>query len=136
MARIAAFSSGRRVFEVACGTGYWTQQVAGAAALWLSHVDRARMAQFLEGVSLASGAGARVFMFDERDAPERPLPMSRLDAAGNRYEMRRLASGERFEIVKNFYERVRCDRLVGPYAHDVEVQTLACFWTLAYATRG
>ncbi|TMQ27015.1 MAG: hypothetical protein E6K82_02950 [Candidatus Rokuibacteriota bacterium] len=57
MARIAAFSSGRRVFEVACGTGYWTQQVAGAAALWLSHVDRARMAQFLEGVSLASGAG-------------------------------------------------------------------------------
>ena len=74
-------------------------------------------------------------MFDERDAPERPLPMSRLDAAGNRYEMRRLASGERFEIVKNFYERVRCDRLVGPYAHDVEVQTLACFWTLAYATR-
>jgi len=39
--------------------------------------------------------------------------MSRLDAAGNRYEMRRLASGERFEIVKNFYERVRCDRLVG-----------------------
>ena len=109
---------------------------AGLAALWLSHVDRARMAGFLEAFHSHLVPGARVFMFDERDAPERPLPASRLDAANNRYEMRRLASGERFEIVKNFYDESQLRRLVGPYADDVEVQTLTCFWTLAYATRG
>lgn len=109
---------------------------AGLTALWLSHVDRARMAGFLAALHSHLVPGARVFMFDERDAPERPLPASRLDAADNRYEMPRLASGERFEIVKNFYDESQLRRPVRPYADDVEVQTLTCFWTLAYATRG
>jgi hypothetical protein len=30
--------------------------------------------------------------------------------------MRRLESGERFEIVKNAFDRARLDRLIGPHA--------------------
>src|SRR4026208_2232367 len=37
--------------------------------------------------------GAVVRMFDERDVPDRRAPASRVDAAGNRYERRRLAAG-------------------------------------------
>ena len=36
-------------------------------------------------------------MFDEREAADRRPRESRRDDAGNRYEPRRLASGERFE---------------------------------------
>ena len=36
-------------------------------------------------------------------------------------------------VVKNFYDESQLRRPVRPYADDVEVQTLTCFWTLAYA---
>src|SRR5438093_4209688 len=121
--------TGRRVFEVACGTGYWTVHVArhaarvhavdlneetlaiarsragdpavvtfgradayapalageshrfdaGLAALWLSHVDRARMGEFLAAFHSHLRAGAPVLMFDERPSDERRTPASRMD---------------------------------------------------------
>jgi len=41
--------------------------------------------------------GAAVLMADERATEERPNPPpSRVDAAGNRYELRHLQDGERF----------------------------------------
>jgi hypothetical protein len=47
--------------------------------------------------------------------------------------MRRLASGERFEIVKNAFDRPRLDRLIGPHAMGLAYQELRCLWTLQYA---
>jgi len=64
---------------------------AGLAGLWLSHVDLGRMDEFLRAFHSHLGSGAKVMMFDERATAERPNPpASRTDAAGNRYEMRRL----------------------------------------------
>jgi demethylmenaquinone methyltransferase/2-methoxy-6-polyprenyl-1,4-benzoquinol methylase len=180
--RIRAVFAGRRLFEVACGTGYWTRHAAeralhvhatdvnddtlvlaraktyrarvtferrdayapatgsarfdaGLAALWLSHVDLGRMDEFLRAFHSHLEPGAVVFMFDERlgDDRERRAPASRTDATGNRYEMRRLESGERFEIVKNAFDRPRLDRLIGPYATGLTYQELRGFWTLQYA---
>jgi len=180
--RIRAIFAGRRVFEVACGTGYWTRYAAegarrvcatdvnddtlalartksyaapvefargdayapaawperfdsGLAALWLSHVDLSRMDEFLRAFPSHLEPGAVVFMFDERlgDDREQRAPTSRTDEAGNRYEMRRLGSGERFEIVKNAFDRPRLDRLIGPYTTALTYQELRCFWTLEYA---
>lgn len=55
-----------------------------------------------------------------------------MDAAGNRYEMRQLQSGERFEIVKNAFDRPRLERLFGPGARGLTYQELGYFWTLEY----
>lgn len=180
--RIRAAFAGRRVFEVACGTGYWTRYAAerarrvhatdvnddtlvlaraksyaapvefargdayqpaagperfdaGLAALWLSHVDLSRLDEFLHAFHSHLEPGAFVFMFDERltDAREQRAPASRTDEAGNRYETRRLESGERFEIVKNAFDRSRLERLIGPRATGLTYQELRCFWTLEYA---
>jgi len=179
--RIEALFPGRRVFEVACGTGYWTERVArvaarvhaedlsaetlalarrrpyapatvtlarhdayvpgiggfdgGLAALWLSHVDLARMDDFLAAFHSRLERGAVVFMFDERDTPDRPAPASRVDEAGNRYERRRLAAGGEFEIVKNFFDGDGLARRLAAHGRAFVFEELERFWTLAYRAR-
>lgn len=179
--RVTDFLAGRRVFEIACGTGYWTHVAAerartvhatdvnddtlalaraktyaapvsferrdayvpadtperfdaGLAGLWLSHVDLARMDAFLRAFHSHLEPGAAVLMFDERATEERPNPPpSRVDEAGNRYELRRLQDGERFEIVKNLFERGRLDALIRPHATGLSYRELRYFWLLEYA---
>jgi demethylmenaquinone methyltransferase/2-methoxy-6-polyprenyl-1,4-benzoquinol methylase len=176
----------RRVFETACGTGYWTRHIArsaaevyavdvnettlaiarsrdygrarvrfdrrdayvacdgaprfdgGYAGLWLSHVDLARMDAFLEAFHSYLVAGATVFMMDERDTEgrRRRVPTSRTDAAGNRYERRRLENGDQFEIIKNFYDEGFFRRRFGEYGFDLVCEELRYFWTLRYRVRG
>src|SRR2546428_7256131 len=130
--RVPAFFAGRSVFEVACGTGYWTAHVAttalgvratdvneetlalararpwargnvtferrdaytksaapprwdaGFAAGWLSHVDLARMGEFLDAFHSHLVPGAAGLMFPERGHPRRPLPASPGHAARER----------------------------------------------------
>ena len=178
--RVADFFAGRRVFEVACGTGFWTHVAAGRAravhatdvnddtlalarsktyaapvtferrdayapadtaerfdaglaGLWLSHVDLARIDVFLRAFHSHLEPGAVVQMFDERATDERPNPpTSRVDEDGNRYEMRRLQDGERFEIVKNLFDRVRLEALLHPHATSVSYRELRYFWLLEY----
>ena len=178
--RVGDFFTGRRVFEVACGTGYWTHVAAdraravhasdvnddtlalaraktyaapvsferrdayappataerfdaGLAGFWLSHVDLARMEAFLRAFHSHLEPGAAVLMFDERATEERPNPpASRVDEAGNRYEMRRLQDGERFEIVKNLFDRVRLEALIHPHAASTSYRELQYFWLLEY----
>jgi hypothetical protein len=75
-----------------------------------------------------------VLMFDERATGERPNPpASRVDEAGNRYEMRRLQDGERFEIVKNLFDRVRLEALILPHAASMSYRELQYFWLVEYA---
>jgi SAM-dependent methyltransferase len=179
--RIAALFPGRRVFEVACGTGYWTQRLAGVAArvhaedlsaetlalarrrtyapaavtlarhdayvpgiggfdgglaaLWLSHVDLARMSEFLTAFHSRLDREAVVLMFDERDTPDRQAAASRVDASGNRYERRRLAGGREFEIVKNFFDGDGLARRLAAHGRDFAFEELERFWMLSYRAR-
>ena len=180
--RVPTFFDGRRVFEVACGTGYWTQYAAlqalgveatdvneetlviarsrhygrakvtfsradaytpstdrrtfdaGFAAFWLSHVDAGRWRDFLDAFHTRLERGAPVLMFDERPTAGRGLPTSRMDTAGNRYEMRHLRNGERFEIIKNFYGGEQLGELFGPYGHECSYEELENFWVFSYRT--
>jgi 2-polyprenyl-3-methyl-5-hydroxy-6-metoxy-1,4-benzoquinol methylase len=183
-ARIPELFAGRRVYEVACGTGYWTRTVAehaaavhatdvnddtlalarakayrapvsfeardayapatgpvrfdgGLAALWLSHVDLRRLDAFLRAFHSHLGPGSPVLMFDERQRAEREtrVPASRTDSAGNRYEMRQLQNGERYEIVKNFFDPSDLARQLADDATGVAYRELAWFWVLEYRRR-
>jgi len=179
-ALVPPFFRGRRVFEVACGTGYWTRYAAlqalsvhatdvnedtlviarardygrarvtfgrvdaytppadrrtcdaGLAAFWLSHVDLGRSRDFLDAFHARLESGSPVLMFDERSTAARGLPTSRTDAAGNRYEMRSLLGHERFEIIKNFYDREQLAKLFDPYGHGVRYEELDNFWVFSY----
>ena len=183
--QITRVFAGRRVFEPACGTGYWTRLIArsatevyaidvnettltiarsrhdtranvrfeqrdayvachgapsfdgGHAGFWISHVDRSRMATFLAAFHSYLMAGAIVFMMDERqtEGRNRHVPTSRTDAAGNRYERRRLENGGEFAIIKNFYDETFFRERFEPYASDLVYEELEHFWTLRYRVR-
>ena len=181
--RVPACFAGRRLYEVACGTGYWTQYAAqqahhiyatdineetlaiarsrsygqigvtfrcldaytppdtretfdaGLAGFWFSHVDRGRMQDFLTAFHTALQSGSPVLMFDERFNPKRRLPTSRTDNAGNRYEMRKLSTGARFEIIKNFYTESQFRELFADYGQDVSYEELDNFWVLSYRVK-
>ena len=47
--------------------------------------------------------------------------------------MRRLQDGERFEIVKNLFDRARLEALVAPHAAVLSYRELQFFWLLEYA---
>ncbi|HEY3097597.1 MAG TPA: class I SAM-dependent methyltransferase [Methylomirabilota bacterium] len=175
--RVVAAFAGRRVFEVACGTGYWTELIAavarsihatdlneetltlararpfprgnatfavqdaytrastpaawdaGFAGLWLSHVDLARMREFIDAFHSHLAPGAIVVAFDERDDPTRTVRGMRMDdATGNRYEARRLENGEHYEIVKNFVDAPRLHRALARHARNLQYDDLGRFW--------
>lgn len=147
---VEGFARGRRVLEVACGTGYWTECLARSAesvtatdvgeivlararakglpesrvvfrradafsledvggeyeavfaGFWWSHVPRARLPRFLEGVRRCLAIGAPLLCIDNRYVEGSSTPLSRTDADGNSYQRRVLAGGQQFDVIKNF----------------------------------
>jgi demethylmenaquinone methyltransferase/2-methoxy-6-polyprenyl-1,4-benzoquinol methylase len=171
--------SGKRVYEVACGTGRWTQHIArvakevyaidlneemlelsrareypsdvvtfaradayafktntmkfngGLVGFWLSHVDRKRMTEFLKAFHSWLSTDAVVIMFDDLQTLDRQSA-SRTDKHGNRFEIRTLPNGERFEIIENFFTRDRLLTLIQPFGTDLQYSEMGSKWVMRY----
>jgi demethylmenaquinone methyltransferase/2-methoxy-6-polyprenyl-1,4-benzoquinol methylase len=180
-AAVEAACAGRRVLDVACGTGYFSACAArsalsidgvdaneetlalarakhlpnasfaqgdayrlappaapyGAAlcTFWWSHVPKARLDEFLQGLHRTLAPGAAVLFADNRYAPGSSTPIARSDAEGNTYQVRKLVDGTEHEVLKNFptaAELVACGMRFGT---AVEVRYLAYYWILRYRAR-
>ena len=175
---VASKVEGRRVLEVAAGTGYWTAHAsttavsvlatdvaeetlriarrrrygpgavafkvsdayeldhldgsydAGLACFWLSHVRRDDMRRFLRHLEARLEVGGIVVLADNRYVEGSNHPITRTDAHGNTYQRRQLASGEEYEILKNFLDANELTRLAGDTC--AEVIELEYYWLLAY----
>jgi demethylmenaquinone methyltransferase/2-methoxy-6-polyprenyl-1,4-benzoquinol methylase len=89
---------------------------AAFAGLWISHVDKARMREFLVNFHRRLKPGATVLLFDQQPAPWE----SKAQKAENRLEARVLDSGERFRIIKNHFTKRELQKLLEPFARDIE----------------
>lgn len=196
--------AGRRLLEVACGTGYWTRLIAPVAAhllavdaspetldiarrrvpaervlfrvgdayelsectgrsgrdeskeseahrdcsrpaepsqrfdaafagFWWSHVPRARLREFLQGLHACLEPGARVVFLDNRFVPGSSTPVSEQDAQGDTWQQRRLDDGSTHRVLKNFPTEAALREAVAGLATDVHVTTWAYYWALDYA---
>jgi SAM-dependent methyltransferase len=103
----------------------------GMAHLWWSHLRKQEQGGFLARFAAHLEPGAALLMIDEKLVANVGAPISRRDAAGNTYQQRWLASGERFEIIKNYPDTVELERSVGVVCEDVRILELRHFWALS-----
>jgi len=181
--RVPRLFAGRKVLEVACGTGYWTQHIARAAAkvyacdineavleiarekaiapgraeffkadavslggvppgcnaafagFWWSHVKKSGIAQFVSNLSTKLAPGSLVGILDNQFAAGSSSPITRTDAEGNTYQMRKLANGEEFEVLKNFPKPEELRAAVLPVAQEAHLETLQYYWLLVFTLK-
>lgn len=174
---------GRRVLEVAAGTGYWTATVSAAAeavtatdlndetlriarareygpgsvtlrtadaydlgavpgdfdtvlaAFFWSHVPRAKVGSFTQGLRDRIGSGGRAIVIDNRYVDGSNHPITRTSPTGDTYQTRRLNDGRVFEVLKNFPNRDQFIADVTPVAADVRWTELTYFWLATITLR-
>jgi SAM-dependent methyltransferase len=172
--------AGRRVLEVACGTGYWTAVLAatarhvvaidaspemlaiarakglppekvefragdayaleevpgefeaGLANFWLSHVPKARIDAFLLGFHKRLGSGATVFMADNSYLPGVGGELVVRPGIADTFKLRTLADGSQYEVLKNYYDADQLQRLLAPWASELQVHAGPCYWWVSY----
>jgi len=171
----------RRVLDVACGTGAWTERIARTArfvvgvdiniamlevargrrvdrarfavgdaydlgaqlgtfqaafvGFWLSHVPRVRIPEFLASLHSRLEPGAKVLMTDNTEAHCRAVPIVETDADGNSFQVRRLADGSSFRVLKNFLGEPELVKAIAPFGENAIFRRLEHFWTLVYESR-
>ena len=103
----------------------------GMAHFWWSHVAIADQSRFLTHVVSRLAPEARLLMIDNQYVEGSSTPISRVDESGNSYQLRRLADGSSYEILKNFPSRDDIERALHPIARRIEVMELEYYWAVA-----
>jgi SAM-dependent methyltransferase len=108
---------------------------AAFAGFWWSHVKKSVLARFVENLAARLEPGAVVAIVDNTFTEWSSTPISRRDAEGNTYQMRRLANGEEFEVQKNFPTAEELAQAVRPVAREAHLETLTYYWLLVFTLK-
>jgi SAM-dependent methyltransferase len=108
---------------------------AAFAGFWWSHVKKAELRRFVANLASKLEPGAVVAILDNQFAEGSSTPISRRDAEGNTYQVRKLASGEDFEVLKNFPTHEELADAVRPVAREAHVETTTYFWLLVFTLK-
>ena len=108
---------------------------AAFAGFWWSHVKKSDLATFLANLAARLEPGALVGILDNSWAPGSSTPVSRTDAEGNTYQMRKLANGDQFEVLKNFPTPAELAAAVRPFAREAHLEALNFYWLLVFTLK-
>lgn len=168
---------GKRVLEIAAGTGYWTELLAASASsvtatdlnaetlaiaaqrdygpanvrlltadayqlgavpgefdlvfcgFWWSHIRRADIPRFLAGLRARVAPGTSLVLLDNGYVAGSSHPVTAVGA--DSYQLRRLADGRSYEIVKNFPTRQQLAADLAGTATELAWTELDYFWLAA-----
>ena len=108
---------------------------AAFAGFWWSHVKKSELALFVKNLSLRLEPGAVVAILDNSFAAGSSTPISRTDSAGNTYPMRKLASGDEYEVLKNFPSALELTEAVRGVAREAHLESLTYYWLLVFTLK-
>ena len=108
---------------------------AAFAGFWWSHVKKSDLARFVRNLAAHVERGALVAILDNRYAEGSSTAISRRDAEGNTYQMRKLANGEEHEVLKNFPTPAELADAVRPVAREAHLESLAYYWLLVFTLK-
>lgn len=100
-----------------------------AGFLW-SHVKRQEQARFLEQLREKLGKDVLLVMLDNVYVEGSNTPIARTDLDGNTYQIRTLAKGVRWEVLKNFPTDSALKKKLSPYVKELRILRLEHYWML------
>lgn len=105
---------------------------AAFCGYWISHVHRDRMKPFIDSLNARLERGSVVALLDNRLVGRSVTPISRTDARGNTFQLRKLLDGREFEIVKNFLTRDELESLISDTGRDSRYVDFQYYWLFYY----
>ncbi len=105
---------------------------AAFAGFWWSHVKKSGVARFVQNLAARLEPGAVVGVLDNTWAHGSSTPLSRTDSEGNTYQMRTLANGERYEVLKNYPTNEELASAVAGVAREAHLESLTYYWLLVF----
>ena len=108
---------------------------AAFAGFWWSHVKKSDLARFVRNLAAHLEPGAVVGILDNQFAEGSSTAISRRDAEGNTYQLRKLANGELFEVLKNFPTPGELAEAVRPVAREAHLEALNFYWLLVFTLK-
>jgi ubiquinone/menaquinone biosynthesis C-methylase UbiE len=108
---------------------------AAFAGFWWSHVKKSAIERFVANLAQRLEPGARVAILDNQFAEGSSTPVSRRDAEGNTYQMRKVVSGEAYEVLKNFPTPTELHQAVAPVAREAHLEALTYYWLLVFTLK-
>jgi SAM-dependent methyltransferase len=108
---------------------------AAFAGFWWSHVKKSEIAQFVSNLAARLEPGSVVGILDNQFAEWSSSPLTRTDAEGNTYQMRKLANGEEFEVLKNFPTAAELADAVRPVAREAHLEALTYYWLMVFTLK-
>lgn len=105
---------------------------AGLAAFWWSHLTRPDLGKFLHAFAQKLQPGSTVVFIDNLYVEGSSTPLSRRDAEGNTYQLRRLDDGSTTEVLKNFPTDEELRTALSGWTGKLTVQRLTYFWAARF----
>jgi len=91
--------------------------------------------QFVANLAGKLEPGAVVGILDNTWTHGSSTPISRTDAEGNTYQLRKLASGEQMEVLKNYPTREELIEAMRPVAREAHLESLTYYWLLVFTLK-
>jgi len=102
------------------------------AGLWISHVPKQRLNEFLRSLHQHLAPGAKVLFMDNTLAQCIRLPLSHTDAEGNTYQERGLDDNTTHTVLKNFPTRSELLDATAGFGTNHKHIELEHFWLFQY----
>ncbi len=129
-----------RLVQVKVVDAYSLNKISGDyngffAGLWISHVPRQRLHEFLLGLHELTPSGAIVLFIDNSSVQCKRLPVTHTDTQGNTYQDRELDDGSLHRVLKNFPTENELMDATKEFAINQKYLGLENFWLFQYVAR-